>query len=179
MLSEQDRNVNMAVNHDAPTSHTNSSLNKMSKIFSKYLPTDRETFSIRYSLTGLVISIFALQLFFFYIWFADGIIFVHGFYVIIASVHFGLYQGLNKGKLRLITPWLFWKIIEIVYTIVIIVMGTMKRQHRSLTANVILAFFIVAFDILLMFFLYKHQVETPEVRNFEIETVSKKATPDV
>lgn len=50
---------------------------------------------------------------------------------------------LLQGKLRLITPWLVWKLTEIIFTIVLIFKGTLSHHDRYSTANTILAFLIV------------------------------------
>ncbi|XP_045474441.1 uncharacterized protein LOC123680543 isoform X2 [Harmonia axyridis] len=167
----------MAVNHD-PATPTISPFSKMKKFYTKYFPAEPETFGARFSILALIISMFALQiLFFFIIWFNDGMIFMHTFYVIIASVHYGLYYGLSTGKLRLITPWLVWKMTEIIFTIALIFKGTLSHSRYSIP-NTILAFLIVVTDVLMMFVLFKNQVQASDVRNFEGDSDSKKTTPE-
>ncbi|KAK9877007.1 hypothetical protein WA026_016034 [Henosepilachna vigintioctopunctata] len=168
----------MAINHEAHNASDQSRFSKFSKLYSNYFPTDKESFSIRYSIIGLVISLFSLQLFFFFIWFSDGMIYVHGFYLLIASVHFGMYQALKSGKLKLITPWLIWKIIEVLYLVAVLFTGTIWRHHFT-TWNVVFAFPLIVANLTMMFCLYKTQVESTEVRNFQVENESKKSTPDV
>ncbi|XP_044755539.1 uncharacterized protein LOC123314352 isoform X2 [Coccinella septempunctata] len=169
----------MAVHHEPTTTNNVSPFSKIGKFYAKYFPAEPETFAARFSILALIISLFALQILFFYVyWFREGIIFVHTFYVIIGSVHYGLYYGLTTGKLRLITPWLFWKLIEVLYTIAMIFKGTLSHG-RYMTANSILAFLIVVIDVIMVFCLYKNQVQASDVRSFQVESESKKGTPEV
>ncbi|XP_045461872.1 uncharacterized protein LOC123671988 isoform X2 [Harmonia axyridis] len=121
---------------------------KLRMFYNKHFPTDKDSYAVRFSVVGLALSLCSLQVFFnlqwkeyrerreFYIW---------ALILLLSSATYGLYYGMKIGDRKQFTPWMIFKIIEIITTTISLVNTLAKpyynRQNDSI--NIVIGFVVL------------------------------------